>query len=457
MQLQELSDRKSTTQRLSAGGLSAAAAADKAQLFCQCAAVATKHGLSDSAGVHALYVPGRIEVLGKHTDYAGGRSMLTVPEKGFCIIVAPRQDKTVRMIRADGLDAPAIYAVDPDLTPIMGHWSNYPMTVARRVARNFAAPLHGADIIFLSDLPLAAGMSSSSALVIVSFLALSAANDLPARPEYQANIRSIEDLAGYLGCNENGQSFGPLVGDKGVGTFGGSEDHTAILTCRNGMLNQYSYCPVKFERRIALPEGYVFAIASSGVEAEKTGQAREKYNRASLLSRAVVETWNKATGRSEPHMAAASQSSPDAPARMREIPLRAKHDHFQPAEMLSRFDHFYGESAEIIPAAGDALSRGDMVEFGRHVWRSQEAGTRLLGNQIPETVFLAKAACDNGAAAASAFGAGFGGAVWALVERNDAESLLKAWEAAYAKAFPAPAGKAVYFVTEAGPAAFELK
>ena len=47
----------------------------------------------------------------------------------------------------------------------------------------------------------------------------------------------------YLGCNENGQNFKGLVGDKGVGTFGGSEDHTAIMSCSSGNLNMYSYCP----------------------------------------------------------------------------------------------------------------------------------------------------------------------------------------------------------------------
>jgi galactokinase len=363
----------------------------------------------------------------------------------------------VRMIRADGLAEPAIYSVDPGLAPIMGHWSNYPMTVARRVARNFAGDLCGADIIFKSDLPPSAGMSSSSALVIVAFLALSAANDLPARREYQANIHNVEDLAGYLGCNENGQSFGSLPGDKGVGTFGGSEDHTAILTCRNGLLNQYSYCPVKFERAIPLPADYVFAIASSGVEAEKTGLARDKYNRASLLCRADIEIWNKATGRADPHLAAAVASSSDAADKMRDILRNASHSLYAAADMLKRFEHFYAESVEIIPQAGNCLAGGDVDGFGRLVDRSQAASDTLLGNQIPETIFLARRAREIGAKAASAFGAGFGGAVWAMVARSQADEMLKAWEKSYAHAYPAAAAQAVYFITEAGPAAFELK
>src|SRR5204863_3940731 len=130
------------------------------------------------------------------------------------------------------------------------------------------------------------------------------ANDLPNRKEYRDNIKSNEDLAGYLGTVENGQSFGILTGDKGVGTFGGSEDHTAILCAAPDRLKQYSFCPVTFEREIEMPSGYCFAIASSGVVAEKTGAALEKYNRASLLAQAVTKVWNRKTNSIDPHIAA---------------------------------------------------------------------------------------------------------------------------------------------------------
>ncbi len=68
--------------------------------------------------------------------------------------------------------------------------------------------------------------------MIAVFLAAAALNDLDQTVPFRAAIGSTTDLAGYLGTVENGQTFGPLAGDKGVGTFGGSEDHTAILCCR---------------------------------------------------------------------------------------------------------------------------------------------------------------------------------------------------------------------------------
>lgn len=455
--LSDLRDAPSAARRFQAGDLSAPAAADKVQLLGVCLDILADAGVADTATCRVLYVPGRIEVLGKHTDYCGGRSMLATPEKGFVVVVCPRMDDTVRIFPASFPGEHADYKMDGELTPTLGHWSNYPMTVARRVARNFPGKLRGADIAFGSDLPQAAGMSSSSALVVMSFLAYSAANDLDQRSEYSQNIHSIEDLAGYLGTCENGQTFGTLAGDKGVGTFGGSEDHTAILTCKANTLNVYSYCPVKFEQALKIPAGYTFAIGASGVVAEKTGAAREKYNRASLLGVAVAEAWRAATGRSDRHMAAAIASSRDAAVRIREILAKAVHPHFTPAEMVRRFEHFYAENEKIIPAAAAAMARGDAAEFGRQVDLSQQATDGLLCNQVPETVFLARAAREAGAVAASAFGAGFGGAVWALVAKDKAQAMLASWAQVYKQTFPHAAERAMYFLTDAGPCAFELK
>jgi galactokinase len=80
----------------------------------------------------------------------------------------------------------------------------------------------------------------------------------------------------------------------------------------------------------------------------------------------------------------------------------------------------------------------------------------MLHHQVPETEALALQARRLGAAAASAFGAGFGGSVWALVPEADAKAFLERWAAAYGEAFPARAAAASFFATEAAPAAFAL-
>ncbi len=435
-------------------GMSSAAASAKDELFTAAVDALRAHDVSGES-LAAWFSPGRIEVLGKHTDYAGGRSLLCAVERGVCLVASPRADGMVRVIDAR-LNDSATFPFGPDIEPPMGHWSNYPMTVVRRVARNFPNARRGLDIALASDLPLSAGVSSSSALVVAIFLAVSYVNDLEHDEAYRREITDREALASYLGCVENGQSFGTLTGDRGVGIFGGSEDQTAILCCRPRMLSQYSFCPVRAEGTVRLPEGYTFAIANSGVLAEKAGAARDAYNRASVATRVILQLWTEATGRDDDSLAAAAASSADAPDRIRQLIRGATHAEYPPGVLMDRFDQFVEESTRIIPEARRALDAGDLERFGALVDESQNNVERWLGNQIAETIALQRQARALGAAAASAFGAGFGGSVWALVRESDAPAFAQKWDSRYRLAFPNAGPAAEVFVTGAGPAALQL-
>ncbi len=432
-------------------GFSVPAAASKAELFARCAAALRAQNSAPPEDGRAYFVPGRIEVLGKHTDYAGGSSMVAAAERGFCLIAVATRGPDVRV--TDAVRGETIqFAMESELAPPPGHWSNYPLTVARRLVRNFPGATRGAQIAFASDLPPAAGMSSSSALMVAIWFALADANDIWSHERYLPELNEPLNLAGYLATIENGQSYGPLAGDRGVGTFGGSEDHTAILCARHGYVGQYAYCPVRFERRMPLPPDWTFAIASSGVTAEKTGAALDKYNHASRLAAVVAGLWRRETGGDEPHLAAVVRSQADAAQRLQAILAGAKHGEFRPSELLDRLEHFVTENEQVIPAAGAALANGDLETFGRWVDRSQHAAESLLDNQIPETVFLAAAARRYGAAAASAFGAGFGGSVWALVPADRVIEFQAQWQRSYVERFPQHEAQAAFFPTAAGPA-----
>jgi galactokinase len=434
-------------------GMREAEAVAKGHLF-ERSALALADSGAESWPARAYYVPGRIEVLGKHTDYAGGRSLLCTVERGFCLVARARRDAQVHVINARS-GARCALLLDPAPRPAEKDWCNYPDTVVQRLARNFPTARTGADIAFVSDLPAASGMSSSSALIVAIFLVLSDINVLAETKSYRHEIGSLEDLAGYLGTVENGESFGSLTGDRGVGTFGGSEDHTAILCSRAGELRQYSFCPIRHERTVALPADYVFTLGVSGVIAIKTGAAKARYNRAALVTRKILELWHSATGRDDPTLAAASAHAAHAPEQIRKI-LRDSCEEDFPAQLLcNRFEQFLEESGAIIPAATDALATGDLAQFGRLVDQSQQGAENLLGNQVRETITLVRSARNLGAAAASAFGAGFGGSVWALVQASRAAEFERRWEANFHDRFPA-AEHARFFSTRPGPAALCL-
>jgi galactokinase len=238
-------------------------------------------------------VPGRLEVFGKHTDYCGGRTLVAAMPRGFAIAAVRRSDGVVRAYdaRNDELCEIALAAADAPRG-----WRRYIAVTARRLAANFPGSDLGVDVAFASDLPRAAGMSSSSALIIALANVLVRRGRLDTREEWTSAIASIDERVEYFGCVENGDSYRGLAGTHGVGTEGGSEDHAAILMGRAGHLSQFGFMPLRRLSEVELPPQWSFIIASSGVHADKAGTVRTQFNRAARAARAIVELWNGTTG-----------------------------------------------------------------------------------------------------------------------------------------------------------------
>ena len=407
----------------------------------------------DSLPRFAFFVPGRLEFLGKHTDYAGGRSIVCAIERGLCLVGAPRADSQIRILDL-GRSLSVNFPLGPDIAPTAGHWSNFPMTVAARLARDFLEARRGADIVFTSDLPRASGISSSSALVIAIFFALAEANSLWHTGAYRRAFPDRESLVGYVSAIESGASFASFSGGRGVGTQGGSEDHVAILCSRAGFLRQYSFCPIRLEKEIRFREDQAFVIAVSGVKADKTGDARDAYNRASGAAQKVLELWRDATRRQSDtgdSSLGAVLAQPGALERLRQI-VRDSHDpEYPPDLLLKRLEQFHEETNEIVPRAADALASGNFEPLGALVDRSQFLAETCLANQVPETIALARSARELGALAASASGAGFGGSVWALIQTGRAEEFRRSWASQYHQRFPERAEANSFFVARPGP------
>ena len=393
-------------------------------------------------------MPGRIEFLGKHTDYAGGRSLVCATEQGISVTAREIPEPVLRisdLVSGQRAELP----LRPELEIPRGEWVAYPATVVRRFARDFGALSTGLDLGFTSDLPQDAGLSSSGALIVSVALALADANRLQERAAWRGVLPDREALAGYLGAVENGRGFGPFSADGGVGTQGGSQDHTAILCSRPGTLLQYGWIPVRFEREVAFPSDHVLAVAVSGVEAAKTRKAMSLYNRLAEDAAELLRVWRERSGRDDPTLFAALSSASDARARL--AGWLDRHDRRD--GLLARLKQFSEECFEIIPAVADALAHGDIAALGELVDRSQAGAEAGLHNQVPETIHLQRSARERGAVAASAFGAGFGGSVWAMVREDQSAAFQEDWQDGYREAFPAHAASARFLTTRLGAAA----
>ncbi len=436
----------------------------KAAFLGQCDKVLDDMG-AGAAGRITVWAPGRIEVFGKHTDYAGGRSLLTAVERGFCVRAAPRRDGTISVRGHDPLArAPSSDSAIQCQMPLHasasapeGHWSHYVATVVRRIALNFPEARTGLDIAFVSDLPQAAGASSSTALMISVFLAIAAVNRLAETPAWCASLQTREDLAGYLGAMEMGGAYRALAGLEGVGTLGGCQDQTAILCALPDHVVDFGWMPVRAIGSYPLPSSLRFVVAHSGIVAEKSAGARARYNRVSRMVRHLLASWNVATGRADRSLAAAAESGPDAPMRLRALVESMATPEFSAEALRMRLEQFLLETYTLLPAAATAFASQDWPALAAAASESQHAAEQWLGNQVAETSALVRLAGEQGALAASAFGAGFGGSVWALVpaarvDRTD-DDFVAQWSAAYAREFPIPATRAMFFSTAAGPAA----
>ncbi len=409
------------------------------------AILAASYGAHRSAEVFVGFVPGRVEVLGRHTDYAGGRSLVCAIERGFLFTAAAGRGSAVRM-REDSTEfGETCFELSASLRPEPGAWTSYPVTMARRLAANFGAdrPLAGADIAFSSTLPVGSGMSGSSALMMMTFTALAGVNRLEAHPAFRASIGRPVDLAGYLACAENGQSFRSLAGDSGVGTFGGSEDHAAILCGRPETLSLFRFSPMELEEEIRWPARWRLALAFSGVRAEKTREALEKYNLASRRARAAVEAYNARHGTRFGTVGEALRAGarPGDWLDLEGGPVPG---------LADRVRQFAAEERRIIPGALRAVRASDLHGFGRQLTASHRASARWLWNIVPEVERLAATARSIGALGASGFGAGFGGSALALITSSEAPAFPARWRDPYLARFPGRS-EADFFIARPGP------
>jgi len=200
-------------------------------------------------------VPGRANLIGEHIDYHGFPVLPIALRRAIRLHFTPRPDNRIQAVSESY--GPREFEWQPQLQPVApGDWENYIRAAAQLVGARWGTGC-GIDAVVESNLPPAAGLSSSSALIVAFTLAL-----------LRANGRSA--------------TFGELMevlpdGEQFVGTRGGGMDHAAVLGSREGCASLISFAPVAI-RHIPIPQDWAFLVAHSGVYAEKSGAVRERYN-----------------------------------------------------------------------------------------------------------------------------------------------------------------------------------
>jgi galactokinase len=438
-------------------------------------------------------VPNRVELLGKHTDYQGGTTFLLTGPKNFFAIVVPADDGVSELINADSALGRTTLRIDGYIPEVLeiGVGGSYTKKVVERLSRNLESadlpPLRDVKAVFIGDVPFGGGTSGSSSKVIADFFIFTAASGLLKCGDFRntilengikAGIRfnqtEVDDftlaLSMYIAHYENGLDFGDLTGDRGVGTFGGSEDHTAILLGEKNRLLLCRYCPTEVLQKPDTFSGYSIVVAYSGKAAQKTKEAMKKYNNLSDLAGRAVEALNRIHCTRFPLLRDfyAELDQENRAQAAREDVLR----HTGNSELADRVFQFYTEETLIKKAVFPVVNGGQNVstetdtvsggesythahkgtegvtdkkgrgttnagirDFGTLITESHELSRKYLKNIEPEIDQLVHLALDLGAAGATGFGAGFGGSCYALVPEGgptgSGEEFARKWERCY--------------------------
>jgi galactokinase len=178
------------------------------------------------------------------------------------------------------------------------------------------------------------------------------------------------------------------------------------------------------EEEIPWPRDWRLALAFSGVRAEKTREALEKYNMASRRARTAVDLYNGSFGTRFANLGEAVRAGARAGdwSHLDKGPIPG---------LVDRVRQFVMEDTRIIPRALSALRSREREAFGKELSASHRASARFLWNIVPEVDHLQSSALALGAAGASGFGAGFGGSIMAVVQARESRAFISGWRARY--------------------------
>jgi galactokinase len=337
-----------------------------------------------------------VNLIGEHTDYNGLPVLPIAIQQDIAILFRGRSDNRVVLHDVNPAFSPRDFEIVSAISPYRsGDWGNYAKAAAQTIYEEFA-PITGIDGVVSGEVPRAAGLSSSSAMVVAASLALIAANQLQYEP-----LRLMELLA---------------EGEQYVGTRGGGMDQAISLGGARNLAVKIDFFPLRLSP-IPVPSSWRFVVAHSLVVARKSADAKEKYNQRPLECRRALEEFNRASKPAQGWPGYSQLLSKQGLSKSLSVA-----DQILESTSLKRFRHVVSEGARVEQARG-AMLAGDLHCFGRLMDESHESLRDDLEVSCPELDELVTACRAGGASGARMTGAGFGGYAVALCDESDVSSL----------------------------------
>jgi galactokinase len=405
------------------------------------------------ARLFVVRAPGRVNLIGEHTDYSGLPVLPVAIDRSTIVVAAANSRREIELSNADPRWPARRFDLERQIPPYpTGDWANYVKAAIQGVIDHFAGSgkevykLRGALMAVDGRVPPAAGLSSSAALTVSAAMAFMAVNGLELDPLDTAAMSTRSEWY--------------------VGTRAGGMDQAASILGRRDHALFIEFDPIRV-RTVRMPSNAALVVADSREVADKSGRVRAEYNRrvvecalaARILGHALkldeirilgdviraVPDW-KATALLEalaanaparvgadlkeaahiigvPHSALEAELLGEGATR---IELDAK----RPLEILKRARHVLSETERVIRAT-DALEAGRLTEMGNLMTSSHRSLADDFECSTARLDAMVECARRGGALGARLTGAGFGGSIVALCEIDAAQSVIESIDRGY--------------------------
>jgi N-acetylgalactosamine kinase len=424
--------------------------------------------------VVAARAPGRVNLIGEHTDYSGLPVLPVAIDRSTIVAASTNKTGEIQLENADPTWPSRRFAIERQIPPYeTGDWANYvKASIQGVIDRSPAHHFSGASMLVDGRVPPAAGLSSSSALTVSTALAFMAVNQLELDPLETATMVARSE--------------------RYVGTRGGGMDQAVSILGRRDHALFIEFDPLRV-RAIKMPANAALVVADTREVADKSGKVRAEYNRrvvecslaARILGRALkldgvtilgdviraLPEWNAADlveqlAAASParlgidlkegaNILGVSESALDG-ALLGHGSTRIALDSSRPLEILKRARHVLSETERVIRAAG-VLAAGRLAEMGTLMNASHQSLADDFECSTARLDTIVECARRGGALGARLTGAGFGGSIVALCDAANADAVIESIDRGYfAKQFPGAAPESWRAVLHAGAGASVL-
>ena len=338
-----------------------------------------------------FFAPGRVNLIGEHTDYNGGNVFPCAIDKGTYGLVSKRADRTFRMYSENFADLGVMeFTLDELVNDKKHDWANYPKGVIKMFVEEGFKIDSGFDFLVSGNIPNGAGLSSSASIEMLTGIVLKDLFHLSIDPIAMALLgKKVENL--FIGVNSGiMDQFAVAMGKK---------DHAILLDCNT---LKYDYVPVVLKDE-------VIVIANTN---KRRGLADSKYNeRRAECDEALAELQTKlpikALGELSIEEFEANKDLIKSPIRQK----RAKHAVYENQRTLK---------------AQKELSAGNLAEFGKLMNQSHISlrdDYEVTGVELDTLAALAWE--QSGVVGSRMTGAGFGGCTVSIVKKDKVDDFIK--------------------------------